>query len=39
MADVKPFSISRVLDAPRELVYKVHTAPEHLARWNRQATR
>ena len=25
--------ISRVLDAPRELVYKAWTQPEHLARW------
>lgn len=33
MADVAPFSISRVLHAPRELVYTVHTEPKHLARW------
>jgi len=26
-------TISRVLDAPRSLVFKVWTAPEHLARW------
>jgi uncharacterized protein YndB with AHSA1/START domain len=25
--------LSRVFDAPRALVYKVWTAPEHLARW------
>ena len=25
--------LSRVFDAPRELVYKVWTQPEHLARW------
>ena len=26
-------SISRVFDAPRSLVFKLWTAPEHLARW------
>jgi uncharacterized protein YndB with AHSA1/START domain len=25
--------MSRVFDAPRELVYKAHTEPEHVARW------
>jgi uncharacterized protein YndB with AHSA1/START domain len=33
MADAAPFTISRVLQAPRELVYQVHTDPAHLARW------
>src|SRR5437762_10893451 len=33
MPEPKPFEISRVLNAPRELVYKVHTEPGHLARW------
>ncbi|HTA16303.1 MAG TPA: SRPBCC domain-containing protein, partial [bacterium] len=28
-----PFSISRVFEAPRALVFKVHTDPVHLARW------
>lgn len=28
-----PFTISRTLDAPRELVWRVHTQPEHLERW------
>lgn len=27
------FSVTRVLDAPRELVYKVWTEPAHLAHW------
>ena len=30
---VVPFSISRVFQAPRALVFKVHTDPVHLARW------
>jgi uncharacterized protein YndB with AHSA1/START domain len=30
---VPPFSISRVFQAPRALVFKVHTDPHHLARW------
>ena len=34
MPEPKPFEISRVLNAPRELVYKVHTEPGHLARWH-----
>jgi uncharacterized protein YndB with AHSA1/START domain len=28
-----PFTISRVLDAPRDLVFQVHTDPRHLAEW------
>ncbi|HTB23468.1 MAG TPA: SRPBCC domain-containing protein [bacterium] len=30
---VLPFSISRVFQAPRALVFKVHTDPVHLAKW------
>ena len=30
---VAPFSISRVLNAPRDLVFKVHTHAEHLQKW------
>ncbi|MBX9722179.1 MAG: SRPBCC domain-containing protein [Candidatus Obscuribacterales bacterium] len=30
---VEPFSISRVFNAPRSLVYLVHTDPEHLSKW------
>ena len=30
---VKEFVISRVFDAPRELVFKVWTEPEHIAKW------
>lgn len=33
MADVKPFVISREFNAPRELVYKVHTELHHLEKW------
>lgn len=33
MPPAMPFSISRLLEAPRALVYQVHTDPEHLARW------
>jgi uncharacterized protein YndB with AHSA1/START domain len=33
MAQVEQFTISRVLDAPRELVYQVSTEPKHLAHW------
>src|ERR1044071_8437480 len=33
MADVKPFVISRVLDAPRDLVWKCFTDPEHMKQW------
>ena len=28
-----PFSISRVFNAPRELIFKVHTDPKHLEKW------
>jgi uncharacterized protein YndB with AHSA1/START domain len=27
------FTVTRVLDAPRDLVWKVHAEPEHLGRW------
>jgi uncharacterized protein YndB with AHSA1/START domain len=30
---VAPFVISRVFDAPRELVYKAFTDPEHMKHW------
>jgi uncharacterized protein YndB with AHSA1/START domain len=30
---VAPFSISRVLNAPRDLVFKVHTDADHLQKW------
>jgi uncharacterized protein YndB with AHSA1/START domain len=30
---VQPFTTSREFDAPRALVYAVHTEPAHLARW------
>jgi uncharacterized protein YndB with AHSA1/START domain len=33
MSDVQPFSISRVLDAPRPIVWQVHTDPVHIQRW------
>lgn len=33
MNSVAPFSVSRVLNAPRSLVYEVHTDPAHLAQW------
>jgi uncharacterized protein YndB with AHSA1/START domain len=37
MADTPPidreFTITRVFDAPRELVWKAWTDPEHVARW------
>lgn len=33
MSDAAPFSISRVFDAPRTLVYEVHTDPRHLEKW------
>jgi uncharacterized protein YndB with AHSA1/START domain len=33
MNAVAPFIISRVLNAPRSLVYVVHTDPTHLAQW------
>jgi len=32
-ADDRVLTITRVFDAPRELVFKVWSAPEHLARW------
>ena len=33
MPTAAPFSISRVLDAQRALVYKVYTEPKHLEQW------
>lgn len=33
MPQAAPFSITRTLKAPRELVYQVFTEPKHLARW------
>ena len=33
MPQAKPYSISRVLNAPLALVYQVHTDPAHLAQW------
>lgn len=33
MTDARPFTISRDLDAPRELVYQACTDVAHLARW------
>jgi len=30
---VKPFTITRVLNAPRELVFQVHSEPSHLEHW------
>ncbi|CAA2142388.1 SRPBCC domain-containing protein [Hyphomicrobium sp. ghe19] len=32
-AKVEPFVISRTFDAPRELVFKVFTDPEHMKHW------
>jgi uncharacterized protein YndB with AHSA1/START domain len=31
--DIEPFTISRVFDAPRTLLFSVNTAPDHLAEW------
>ncbi|MBE1492582.1 SRPBCC family protein [Plantactinospora soyae] len=31
--DSRAFTITRVFDAPRELVFRAWTDPEHLARW------
>ncbi len=33
MPEIQPFITSRVFNAPRNLVYAVHTKPEHIARW------
>ena len=33
MSEKNDFTITRVFDAPRNLVWKVHTEPEHLAKW------
>lgn len=33
LSDDFVLSITRILDAPRELVFKVWSQPEHLARW------
>lgn len=32
-ADSNTFSISRLIDAPRDLVWKVHTELDHMKRW------
>ncbi|MGZ8648567.1 MAG: SRPBCC domain-containing protein, partial [Solirubrobacteraceae bacterium] len=32
-ATARKITITRVFDAPRELVWKAWTEPEHLARW------
>lgn len=32
-SDTREFTITRMLDAPRELVFRAWTTPEHLARW------
>jgi uncharacterized protein YndB with AHSA1/START domain len=31
--DERQLTITRILDAPRELVFKVWTQPEHVVRW------
>jgi uncharacterized protein YndB with AHSA1/START domain len=31
--DTRQLAISRVFDAPRELVYRAFTDPDHLAEW------
>jgi len=33
MSNVKPFTVTRVFNAPVELVYKVNTEVEHLKKW------
>jgi uncharacterized protein YndB with AHSA1/START domain len=33
MPAVQPFSITRTFNAPRALVYKVHTQAEHMEKW------
>ncbi|MES2200934.1 MAG: SRPBCC domain-containing protein [candidate division FCPU426 bacterium] len=33
MSTIQPFTISRIFNAPRELVFKANTEPEHLAKW------
>jgi len=33
MPQAAPFTISRLLDAPRQLVYQVNTESQHLAHW------
>jgi uncharacterized protein YndB with AHSA1/START domain len=33
MSVPKAFTISRIFKAPRELVFKMHTEPEHMAKW------
>ncbi len=33
MSEIKPFTVSRIFNAPRALVYKVNTESEHLAKW------
>ena len=31
--ETTPFSISRTFDAPRDVVWMVHTEPHHLQKW------
>lgn len=33
MPEIKPFTLSRIFNAPRDLVFKVNTDPAHLAKW------
>lgn len=33
MSTLQPFTYSRTFNAPRELVYQVHSKPEHVAKW------
>ena len=33
MASVAPFAATRELGAPRELVFRLHTEPDHLLKW------
>jgi uncharacterized protein YndB with AHSA1/START domain len=33
MTTLRGFTVTRTFDAPRELVWRAHTEPEHLARW------
>lgn len=37
-AEIRKLAISRVFDAPRELVYRAFTDPDHLAKWWAQST-
>src|SRR5688572_3097882 len=33
MTTIAPFTTTRLLSAPRQLVFEVHTKPDHLAQW------